>query len=73
MKEEKEEKKKKKKKKKKQTRSSNGLLNILRRERYFAIINGSISPDLGRFQVAFGGDGLKIWRVAANMLDIKII
>jgi hypothetical protein len=32
-----------------------------------------MSPDLERSQVAFGGDGLKIWRVATNILDNKII
>jgi hypothetical protein len=31
-----------------------------------------MSPDLERSQFAFGGDGLKLWRVAANILDIKI-
>jgi hypothetical protein len=32
-----------------------------------------MSTDLELSQVAFGGDSLKIWRVAANILDIKII
>jgi len=59
--------------KRRRRRNSNGLLNILRRERNFAIISGSMSPDLERSQVAFRGDGLKIWRVAANILNIKII
>jgi hypothetical protein len=32
-----------------------------------------MSPDLEGSQVAFGGDGLKIWRVTSNILNIKVI